>query len=428
MRRSAILAFASPPSRAPRPPAPRAGARRSPSPPITASSGCRPRPTRAEAWSWSGSTTPGARSRRATGATAAGVVHPRPRVRPERQRRGHPDALDHGRHHRQPGRRGRRQGGRRGGLDPGLRRPPLHDLASPRAPAALRPTAGARTHESLPRRLAQCGDERRGDAVVMWARSDRVELAARRSGGSFGTPQESRPAGRSRRRRGRRRRCGPRDVDGARGRLCEPAGAGPSLRQAAPAEPRRPGRRRRHGRDGAGGTEAVAWLAEDRPSPRSASAAGRRPGAAAGELRPFGGLGAPPAVVTRAGETLVAWPQGVRNPVGDRTEVALASRRPAARSASSCAVGPGVSASAPAIATSAAARCRRVVGGRTDRPGVDAVDLDGGAARRDERLRARPAAPARDGAYRPSALLGADTDPAPLGVSNGPLLGARLSG
>jgi hypothetical protein len=307
-------------------------------------------------------------------------------------------------------------------------------IAAPRAPAGR---FGARQALGRTNRFLgaapKVGMNTRGDAVVMWARSGLVELAPRRSGAPFETSQgvaASRPVpgavavgadgaalatwtargGVYATRRPPGHRVG-------KPRLLNPGGPGAGGVTAA---------------IGADGTAVVAWLSGD-----SAFAAVGERGRPVGAARrlvsfyPFGGLGVPAAVVTRAGETLVAWPQGVRSPAGDRTEVALASRLaggsfgvPRVLSA------PGVSATAPALATE---RDGEVVAAWSEsgpigpaatwwistavRPGATSVFPPG------RRLAGA------DGAYRASALLGADATTQILWrVGDGPLLGARRGG
>ena len=273
----------------------------------------------------------------------------------------------------------------------------------------------------------------RGDAVVMWARSDRVELAARGSRGHFGTPQEITA-----------RRPVPGAVvvgtDGAalatwteRGSVYASRRA-PGHRFGKPTllNPGGPGAGGVTAAIGADGTVVVAWLAGD-----SAFAAVGERGRAVGTAQPlatfepFGGLGAPAAVVTRAGEALVAWPQGVHDAAGFRTEVALASRQPGGSFGAPRVVSaPGASASAPALASE---RSGEVTAAWSEAGPI------GPASTRWISTAVRPAAtsdftpgqrlPRTDGTYRPSALLGADASTLLLwDVSNGPLLGARLGG
>ena len=165
-------------------------------------------------------------------------------------------------------------------------------IASPRAPAGRfgpRQALG-RTNRFLggsPHVAMNTG----GEAVVMWARSDRVELAPRRSGGHFGTPQEITA-----------RRPVPGAVvvgtDGAALATWTERGSVYASRRApghrfgkpTPAEPRRPGRRGRHGRD-RGGRDRRRRLAGRRFGLRRGRRArpGRRHGAASGDLRALRG-------------------------------------------------------------------------------------------------------------------------------------------
>jgi hypothetical protein len=307
-------------------------------------------------------------------------------------------------------------------------------IACPRVPAGR---FGARQALGRTNRFLggspKLGMNARGDAVVMWARSDLVELAARRSGGHFGPPQDI----------AARRPVPGAVVVGADGAALATwtARGGVYASQRAPGHRFGTPRLLNPGGPGAGGTTAaigpdgtvaVAWLAGD-----SAFAAvgerGRAVGAAQrlASFYRFGGLGAPAAVVTRAGETLVAWPQGVRNPAGDRTEVALASRLPGGSfGVLRVLSAPGVSASAPALA---AERSGEVTAAWSEAGpiGPAATWWISTAVRPDATSDFTPGQrlPRTDGTYRPSALLGADASTLLVwDVANGPLLGARRSG
>jgi hypothetical protein len=273
----------------------------------------------------------------------------------------------------------------------------------------------------------------RGDAVVLWARSDVVQLAARRAGARFGAPQTIAA-----------RRAVPGAVvvgaDGAavatwtsRGRVYASRRA-PGHRFGRPLllNPGGPGAGGATAAIGPDGTVVVAWLSGDSTF-AAVGERGRALGAAQrlATFEPFGGLGAPAAVVTRAGEALVAWAQGVRDPAGYRTEATVASR-PSGGSFGVPRVlsAPGVSASAPALA---AERRGEVVAAWSEAGPM------GPAAASWLATAVRPAAtgdfptglrlPDADGAFRPTALLGADATALILWrVGDGPLLGARRAG
>jgi hypothetical protein len=279
----------------------------------------------------------------------------------------------------------------------------------------------------------QVGMNARGDAVVLWARSDRLQLAARRPGARFGTPQDI----------AARRPVPGAVVVGAHGAALatwtERGGVYASRRapghhfgKPSLLNPGGPGARDVTAAIGADGTVVVAWLAGD-----SAHAAVGERGRAVGAVQrlasfePSGAFGAPAAAVTRAGEALVAWPQGVRDPAGFRTEVALASRLPGGSfGAPRVLSAQGVSASTPALATE---RDGEVVAAWSEAGPI------GPAASWWISTAVRAAAtsdftpgqrlPGTDGTYRPSALLGADASALLLwDVANGPLLGARHTG
>jgi hypothetical protein len=273
----------------------------------------------------------------------------------------------------------------------------------------------------------------RGDAVVLWAASDVVQLAARRAGARFGAPQAI----------AARRALPGTVVVGANGAALATwtARGGVYVSRRAPGHrfgrprllnPGGPGGGPATAAIGADGTVVVAWLAG-----RAAFAAvGDRGGDLGTAQRlasfyPFGGLGAPAAVVTHAGEALVAWPQGVHNPAGDRTAMALASRLPRGSfGAPRVLSAPGVSATAPALATQ---RSGEVIAAWSEAGPI------GPAARWWISTAVRPTAtsdfppgqrlPPTDGTYRPSVLLGADATALILWrVGEGPLLGARHAG
>ena len=307
-------------------------------------------------------------------------------------------------------------------------------IASPRPPAGrFGPRQALGRTDRFLGGSPQVGMNGRGDAVAMWARSDRLQLAARRPGARFGTPQDIAA-----------RRPVPGAVvvgaDGAalvtwteRGSVYASRRA-PGHRFGKPRllNPGGPGAGGVTAAIGADGTVVVAWLAGD-----SAFAAvgerGRAVGAAQrlATFEPFGGLGAPAAVVTRDGEALVAWPQGVHDAAGFRTEVALASRLPGGSfGAPRVLSAPGVSASAPALATE---RGGPVVAAWSEAGPIGpaaswwlstAVGPDSaGDFPPGQRLAGA------DGSYRPAALLGADATTVVLwSVAGGPLLGARLGG
>ena len=307
-------------------------------------------------------------------------------------------------------------------------------IAAPRAPAGR---FGARQalgmHESLSRRCAQGGDEcarRRGRHVgPIGPRGARLHAAPVRTSARRRT---LRPAGRCPAPSWFAPTARPRDVDGARKRLRQPAAPGHRFGKPRLLNPGGPGAGGVTAAIGADGTAVVAWLAGD-----SAFAAVGERGRTVGTAQrlatfyPFSGLGAPAAVVTRAGETLVAWPQGVRNPAGDRTEVAFASRPPGGSfGVQRVLSAPGVRGSAPALATE---RSGEVVAAWSEAEPV------GPAATWWISTTVRPGAtsdfpPGRrlagaDGAYRPSALLGADATTQILWrVGDGPLLSARRAG
>jgi hypothetical protein len=306
-------------------------------------------------------------------------------------------------------------------------------LASQRAPAGR---FGARQALGRTDRFLggapEVGMNARGDAVVLWARSDGVDLAARRPGARFGSPQSF----------AARRPLPGAVVVGADGAALATwtARGGVYASRRAPGHrfgkprllnPSGPGGGPATASIGADGTVVVAWLAAD-----AAFAAVGEPGGTIGAAQrlasfyPFAGPSAPAAVVTPAGEALVAWPQGVRDPAGNRSEVALASRPPRGsfgvpRVLSAA----GVSASAPALAT--------------DRGGVVAAWSEAGpvgpsatwwlsTSVRPVAMSAFPPGrrlPGADGAYGPSALLGADARAQILWrIGDGPLLGARRAG
>jgi hypothetical protein len=270
----------------------------------------------------------------------------------------------------------------------------------------------------------------RGDAVVMWAQSDTVQLVVRRAGERFGARQSIVA-----------RRAVPGDVvvDARGGAVAAWTASGRVY-----ASRRSPGHRFRHARVlnpggpgggratvavGADGTVVVAWRAAG-----SAFAAVGEPGEALGPAQrlagfyPYPSFYGPAAVVTGAGEALVAWTQGVHDPAGDRTEVAIAVRSPGgAFGAPHLLSAAGVSADGPALAgerhgTVVAAWSEAGPIGPSGQWWVATAVRPGGA--RDflpsERLRGAA------GANAPAALLGADASTLVLWrVGDGPLLASR---
>jgi hypothetical protein len=273
----------------------------------------------------------------------------------------------------------------------------------------------------------------RGDAVAMWARSDSIELSARRAGGRFGASQTI-PA--------RRPLTGGVVVadDGAavatwtaggrvylgrrapghrfgRARLLNPAGPGASTASAAV------------GRDG---TVVVAWRSARSTSAMIVERAGNpEPPQTLASYDPFLTFAAPAAAVTPTGEALVAWSQGIHDPTGDRMQVAVASRLPGSSfGAPRILSAPGVSASQPSLAVEGTGE-------------VVAAWSEAGPVGPDARWRVSTAArspgttefaaPQRlrstDNTFRPTALLGSDA--AALLVwhpNDAPVLAARRGG
>lgn len=193
----------------------------------------------------------------------------------------------------------------------------------------------------------------RGDAVVMWARSDSVVLATRPAGRRFAAPQAIAAA-----------RPVPGgvvvDSDGdalaawtAHGRVfVAERSAGHPFGRARLLNPRGPRASDASAAVGRDGTVVVAWNAGN-----ATTAVVRGPGGrfaapqTLASYSPFLNAAAPAVAVTPSGEAVVAWGQGVQDPAGDRTQVAVASRLPSGSfGAPRVLSAPGVSASQPSLA------------------------------------------------------------------------------
>jgi hypothetical protein len=303
-------------------------------------------------------------------------------------------------------------------------RRPGHRFGSPQALGRTNRFRGAAPRVAL---------NARGDAVVMWSRSDSMEFAMRRAGGRFGPPQTiavRRPLtggvvvaddgaavatwtahGRvflSRRAPGHRF---------GHARLLNPAGPGGSGAATA---------------IGADGTTVVAWSS----SQSSSAAIVERDGSleapqTLASYSPFLTFAVPAAAVTPTGEALVAWSQGIRDPSGERLQVAVASRRPGASfGAPRILSAPGVSASQPALAVEGrgavvAAWSEAGPVGPGARWWVSTAERAAGAAE----FTAAQRLSGTDNTFRPAALLGADA--AALLVwhpNDAPVLAARRGG